>query len=76
MKFKILFQKVFYPTLKRYYVIILSWSIEIKKVFLFYIEKTQFFSCEHRVDILKSFKSHIEKIKHSSSIYIVNFEKC
>jgi hypothetical protein len=24
--------------------------------------------------IYKGFKSHIEKIKHSSSIYIVNFE--
>jgi hypothetical protein len=24
--------------------------------------------------ILKSFKSYIEKIKHSSNIYIINFE--
>ena len=52
MKFKRLFQKVFYPTLKKH----------------------NFFSCEHRVYIPKGFKSHIEKIKHSSSIYIVNFE--
>jgi hypothetical protein len=37
----------------------------IKKIFLF---------CEHRVYILNDFKSHIEKIKHSS-IYIVNFKK-
>ena len=31
------------------------------------MKKLNFFSCEHRVYILKSFKSHIEKIKHSSS---------
>jgi len=31
MKFKRLFQKVFYPTLKRYYVSILSFKVEIFK---------------------------------------------
>jgi hypothetical protein len=33
-----------------------------------------FFFYEHRVYILKDFKFHIEKIKYSSSIYIINFE--
>jgi hypothetical protein len=45
-----------------------------KRVFLSHIEKTQLFSCEYRVYILMCFKSHIEKIKHSSSIYVVNFD--
>jgi hypothetical protein len=34
-----------------------------------------FFSCKHKVYILKDFKSCIEKIKYYSSIYIVNFLK-
>jgi hypothetical protein len=45
-----------------------------QKGLLSYAEKIYFFSCEYRVYILKGFKSHITKIKHSSSIYIVNFE--
>jgi hypothetical protein len=48
-----------------------------QKGFLFYIEKKKI-SYEHRVYIyiyiLISFKSHIEKIKHSFSVYIVNFD--
>jgi len=53
MKFKILLQNIFYPTLKKYDLI---------------------FSCKHIVYILKDFKFHIEKIKHSFSIYILKFE--
>ena len=33
---------------------------------------SQFFSCKHKVYVLMGFKSHIEKIKYSSSIYVVN----
>jgi hypothetical protein len=53
MKFKILFQNIFYLTLKKHDLI---------------------FSCKHIVYILKDFKSHIEKIKHSLSIYILKFK--
>jgi len=38
------------------------------------LKKHNFFSYEHKVYLLKGFKSHIEKIKNSSIIYIVNFE--
>ena len=38
--------------------------------------KKQLFSRKYRVYILKCFKSHIEKIKYFSNIYIVNFKKC
>ena len=57
---------------------ILSYLIKLrqlkKKVFYPILRKYNFFSYEHRVYILMGFKSHIEKIKHSSSIYIVNFD--
>jgi hypothetical protein len=36
--------------------------------------KKKLFSWKHRIYILKGFKSHIEKIKHFSNIYIVNFK--
>jgi hypothetical protein len=57
---------------------ILSYSSKLKylnkKDLLSHIEKTKNNSCEHRVHILKGFKFHIVEIKHSSYIYIVNFE--
>jgi hypothetical protein len=34
------------------------------------------FFWEHKVYILNDFKSHNEKIKYFSNIYIVNFKKC
>jgi hypothetical protein len=46
-----------------------------QNVFLSHIGKTQLSSCEHRVYILMGFQSHIEKLKASSSVYIVNFDK-
>ena len=48
-----------------------------KKRFLSYIEKTQFFSCEHKVCVCVCVcvnGPHNEKIKYFSSIYIVNFD--
>ena len=75
MKFKILFQNIFYPTLKIHNFFSCEHRVYILKGFKSHIEKNKFFSCEHRVYILKDFKSHIKKIKYSSSIYIVNFEK-
>jgi hypothetical protein len=73
-KLKNYFKRFFYSILKRYYLILLSWSIYTKKVFYPTLQKHNFFSCEHRVYILMSLKFHIEKIKHSSSIYIVNWD--
>ena len=45
-----------------------------QKIFYFTLKKYNFFSCKHKVYIIMSFKSHIKKIKHSSNIYIVNFD--
>ena len=58
----------------------LFFKVEVFKLkkFFFYLTLKKynfFFSCEHKVYILKGFKSYIEKIKYSSCIYIVNFEK-
>jgi len=39
-----------------------------KKIFLFHSEKTQFFSCEHRI------QSHVKKIQFFCSIYLINFD--
>jgi len=71
MNFKKIFQKVFYPTLKRYYIIFLSWSIQTKFFFYPTLKKYNFFSCEDRVYILKSFKSYIEKITFEHRVYIL-----
>jgi hypothetical protein len=51
----------------------LSLKDYFKRFFISY-SKNIFFSCEDRVYILKGFKSHIAKIKHSSIIYILNFK--
>jgi hypothetical protein len=46
-----------------------------KRFFISHWKNTIFnFSCKHNVYIIMGFKSHIKKIKHSSSIYIVNFD--
>jgi hypothetical protein len=57
----------------------LSYHIKLKylnkKKFLSYIEKTQFFSYEHKVCVCVCVNGYrIEKIKYFSSIYIVNFD--
>jgi len=74
MKFKILFQKVFF--ISHWKGIILFFWVEVFKSKRFFISywKNIIFSSKHRVYILKGFKSHIKKIKHSSNIYIVNFK--
>ena len=77
MKFKILFQKSFYSTLKRcyiYYFFKLKY-LNQKGFFNSTFKKHNFFLCEHRVYILKGFKFYINKIKYFSNIYIVIFEK-
>ena len=53
MKFKRLFQKVFYPTLKRYHVNMLSFEVEVfkPKRFFYPTLKKYFFPCEHGVYI-------------------------
>jgi hypothetical protein len=43
-------------------------------MFLIRIEKTQISSCEHIINILMGFQSHIRKIKFSYSVYTVNFD--
>jgi len=73
-KLKDYFKKFFLSYIEN----ILSYPIKLKylnqKYFLSHIEETQFFSYEHRIYILMGFKSHIVKIKYSSSFYIVDFD--
>jgi len=38
------------------------------------LKKYNFFSCKHKVYLLKDFKSHIKKIKYFFNIYMMNFK--
>jgi len=74
LKFKRLFKKVSYPILEIYYFIFLSLSILNKKVYYPTLTKHDFFLMNMKHIHQRASKSHVKKIKHSSSIYIVNFE--
>ena len=75
MKIEYIYKRVSNLTLKKHNFFLVNIEYRYKKVSNPTLKK-HLFSWENRVYILKSFKSHIEKIKYFSNIYLVNFKKC